>query len=80
MQVTNDKTFFNTQEGGYLGVGPPILQKGDRVVILLGGSMPFAIRPTHQGRYRLIGEVYVLGIMHGEFMTEDRLIEDFLLE
>ena len=80
MRVTNDKTFFNTQGTGFFGVGPPILQRGDRIVILLGGNMPFALRPAEEGRYKLLREVYVLGIMHGELMARNPVIETFILE
>ena len=40
----------------------------DQIGIHVGGKAPFAVRPTTSGRFKLLGEVYVLGLVHGEFM------------
>ena len=57
-------------EKGYVGVGPEHLFEGDMICILLGGTVPFVLRPhpTKQDGYRVVGEAYVYGIMDGEYM------------
>jgi hypothetical protein len=50
----------------YLGVGSQSAQIGDQVWIISGPSTPFILRPMPNGRYKLIGEAYVHGIMKGE--------------
>jgi len=75
-----DNTLFVTSSKGFLGVGPKHLQKDDKIVIFHGGEMPFALRPTESGRFLLLGQVYVLGIMHGEFMVNNSEVEEFILE
>lgn len=57
---------FKTR-GGYLGTGARSLQAGDEVWILHGSGVPFVLRPQQSGQYRLIGEAFVYGMMHGEF-------------
>jgi hypothetical protein len=53
-------------EMGYMGLGPNC-QVGDLVCILFGGEVPFVLRPS-EGYYRLVGDVYIHGIMEGEAM------------
>jgi hypothetical protein len=49
-------------------------QKGDCIAILFGGHVPFLLRVVpadEEGHhYELIGECYVDGVMHGEFMRD----------
>lgn len=59
---------FATTERGYYVLGPKVMQGGDVVCVLLGGKMPFCLRPWHGGRYLLVGECYVHGFMDGEAM------------
>jgi hypothetical protein len=62
------RVFFTT-EHGLPGNGPPAVQPSDIVVILFGGMAPFVLRPTDvDGEYYFIGECYVDGIMHGEYV------------
>ncbi|KAF5979312.1 heterokaryon incompatibility protein [Fusarium coicis] len=51
---------------GFVGVGPLDMQPGDEVCILLGGKVPYLLRPQGNESYTLVGEAYVHGIMHGE--------------
>jgi len=74
MLVCNFRRFFIT-ERGFMGLGPRRLLKGDVVVVLLGGSVPFVMRPKGSG-YMLLGEAYVHGIMGGEAVEARR--KDFL--
>jgi hypothetical protein len=52
----------------YLGLGPDYLQKGNLVVIFLGGLVPHIIREVEDGFFELVGECYVHGMMKGESM------------
>ena len=56
------------------------MQGGDRIALLHGASVPYVLRPTKSGRYLIIGEAYVLGIMHGEFMATDPAVETVDIE
>ncbi|OCL10289.1 HET-domain-containing protein [Glonium stellatum] len=58
------KRFFILENGSF-GMGPIQMLKGDRVVILFGGKVPYCLRQTPTG-YRLIGECYVDQAMTGE--------------
>ena len=51
-----------------LGLAPMLAQKGDHICILRGAKVPFILRTTaQQGRFRVVGEAYVDGFMHGQF-------------
>lgn len=52
--------------GQYLGIGPRSTAVGDQIWIFPGASVPFVLRPRSSGRFRLVGEAYVHGIMYGE--------------
>jgi len=69
---------YLTREG-YVGMGPARLSPGDVIVVLIGASVPFAIRPLERsarvGQFALLGEVYCDGIMDGELMAGDRPFE-----
>jgi len=61
---------------GYLGLAPPETMEDDIVCVLLGGNMPFILRP--EGSYHtFIGECYVHEIMDGEVLdvAQTRLIQ-----
>jgi hypothetical protein len=50
-------------------MGPPNVQRGDRVYVLLGCSLPVILRPWGEGNeklFKLVGECYMHSIMHGE--------------
>ncbi|TVY84888.1 Heterokaryon incompatibility protein 6 OR allele [Lachnellula suecica] len=50
---------------GYLALVPRAAQKGDQIVVLKGGPMPFVLRPSGK-EYHLLGDCYVHGIMKGD--------------
>ena len=79
MRATHTKILFHTS-GKQLGIGSIPMTTGDSIAIFHGGKMPFALRSLPNGRYRLLGEVYVLGRMHGEFMRSHPTSQEFLLE
>jgi hypothetical protein len=59
--------FFMTKSG-YLGLGNP--QVGDEIWVLLGGNVPFVLRPDTETECRyLVGDCFVHGIMDGEALT-----------
>jgi hypothetical protein len=57
---------------GHLGQGFKSLRRDDELWILCGASMPFLLRPVSPGRYQLVGEAYVHGLMHGALPGSDR--------
>jgi hypothetical protein len=64
----------------YLGMGPKEMEPGDRLVMLFGANVPFVLRPFQSGRYKLVGEAYVSGLMHGEVFSTNVVAEMFVLE
>ncbi|KAI0485320.1 hypothetical protein GGR56DRAFT_68971 [Xylariaceae sp. FL0804] len=79
----------------YMGLGPWYMKPGDHVVVLAGGSMPYVVRPVacgddaasggmQESRFRILGNCYVHGLMHGEvsgLMSKGGLQErEFILE
>jgi hypothetical protein len=69
-----------TLTDGTLGMAPPGARKGDIACILLGCSVPVALRMTaEEGKYWFIGEVYLHELMAGEFMDQDEEQQEFVL-
>jgi hypothetical protein len=62
------KLFMTSQ--GHLGNGYLSIEAGDQIWVLVGASVPFVLRPLDGGKYRLMGEAYVHGIMHGEAVSD----------
>ena len=59
-----DRRFFLSGDGR-MGIGPETLREGDIVAVLFGGILPYVLRPAG-GRWKLIGECYVPGLIKGE--------------
>ncbi|KAJ4301073.1 hypothetical protein N0V90_003163 [Kalmusia sp. IMI 367209] len=55
---------------GHLGLGPEAMMSGDVVVVLFGGKVPFVLRRVGDEQWKLIGECYVNGFMHGEALEQ----------
>ncbi|KAI1282691.1 heterokaryon incompatibility protein-domain-containing protein [Xylaria sp. FL0933] len=79
MSCLSDSLFLTEAENGIRQVGlcPHTAQIGDLVVVLLGGNVPFILRPAHrvsdQSRgkmYYLVGEAYCQGYMNGRATEE----------
>lgn len=55
---------------GFVGVGPKVMQDGDLVCVIRGGSFPFILRgkktDSGEDRYCLVGEAFCDGVMDGE--------------
>ena len=60
---------FFVLSNGQIGMGPLVMRKGDIVAVLLGGTVPYVLRPTPDG-YMFLGECYVHGIMYGESINQ----------
>lgn len=67
-----DPCIFTTAEG-MVGLCPWNAKKGDVIVLLLGGQVPYLLRsqPDYT-EYSFVGECFVKGIMHGEFLREEK--------
>ena len=60
-----DRKPFVTIKGN-LGLGPNHIRRGDKVAVFGGADVPFILREAAPGKYQLLGEAYVDGIMDGE--------------
>ncbi|TRX93544.1 hypothetical protein FHL15_005516 [Xylaria flabelliformis] len=69
---------FSITEHGRFGHVPLNTQPGDRICVLLGGEVPFVIRPTGKGTYTLVGECYIDGIMDGETFEAEGFEDELL--
>lgn len=58
---------FKTTEG-MLGLGHVAVRSGDVVTLLQKSATPMILRPRDRGGFTFIGDAYVDGIMHGEFL------------
>ncbi|WPB06863.1 uncharacterized protein RHO25_011523 [Cercospora beticola] len=67
LNVCRRRRVFRTT-AGYVGVGSRITRRGDVVAMILGGMMPYILRPTGDGKYRFLGECYIQSddVMFGE--------------
>jgi hypothetical protein len=54
---------------GYLGLGPDDIKAGDVIALVMGSQVPFVLREVVDGKYQIVGEAYVDGIMDGEAMA-----------
>jgi Heterokaryon incompatibility protein (HET) len=62
--ATNRRLF--TTAKNLMGGGPKSVQCGDSIWILPGAKLPFILRQLENGNYKVVGEAYVHGMMHGE--------------
>ncbi|KAF4617059.1 hypothetical protein G7Y89_g15091 [Cudoniella acicularis] len=63
------RLFYTAEDetkGVMLGIGPDSLKKEDEVWAVAGADVPMVLRPRGEGKWRLVGECYVHGIMRGE--------------
>ncbi len=58
------RALFVTSKG-YIGLAPWNAKSGDFIFVFNGGKTPFLLREIPGGRYKLVGEAYVHGIMGG---------------
>ncbi|KAF1842217.1 uncharacterized protein K460DRAFT_409635 [Cucurbitaria berberidis CBS 394.84] len=62
---------FAVTKKGRLAWCPVKSNPGDVIAILAGGSVPFVLRIGDNGRYTVVGDAYIQGIMDGEILTDD---------
>jgi hypothetical protein len=65
---------------GYMGLVPDEAKPGDFICFIQGTRVPFVLRRSPGGRYRLISECYLHGYMRGELAGLGLLVEDLHLE
>jgi hypothetical protein len=68
-------------EMGYLGLGPASILPGDIFCIFGSAQVPFILRHWEGHGYKLVGECYVHGVMHGEATKDVAMdqLEEFVL-
>ncbi|RFN46274.1 het-domain-containing protein [Fusarium flagelliforme] len=77
-----NRCFFRTA-CGKMGLGPYSSRKGHEVAALFGGERFCVLRPVSAG-FEVVGDAYVHGGMHGEFLSavldgDDSALEEFIL-
>ena len=55
----------------YIGLAPEATRKGDSIVLLKGGRLPFVVRKEGEN-WAVLGSCYIHGIMSGERFDEKR--------
>jgi hypothetical protein len=68
---------FFVLSDGRMGMGPLMIKETDIIVILPGGRVPYALRPS-QGCFMFLGECYLCGLMYGN-LDIDRQEKTFRL-
>ena len=76
------RVLFTTKKG-LVGIGPPYIQPGDLVCIIIGAQTPFLVRKSKSATeqapmYEVVGDCYVHGLMNGEGLGMGRE-EDIIL-
>ncbi|KAH7349711.1 heterokaryon incompatibility protein-domain-containing protein [Plectosphaerella cucumerina] len=62
-----------------VGIGPEVMQPGDLVCVLLGGPVPYVLRPLDSGEHYFVGECYVHEHMFGKAIQEMGSPQTFVL-
>ena len=76
--LTMGHTFFITG-AGHMGIGSNCIEDGDCVMLIAGLNVPVVVRPAKEGRFHVMGQAYIEGLMQGERWTSEGL-EDFEFE
>lgn len=69
VDASTNRCLIRTQNG-YIGLAPRLVCQGDSIALIKGGKSPFILRSSG-GRWKLVGECYIHGIMHGEAFNEE---------
>ena len=64
---------------GHVGLAPARAEPGDCICIIFGSPVPYILRASTEGKFVLIGEAYVHGIMDGEWLDHDHAPLTFLI-
>jgi hypothetical protein len=65
LSFLSGKSFCLTSHDRFAWI-PELSEVGDKICILQGGRVPMVVRPRTDGKYTLIGESWVQGMMNGE--------------
>jgi hypothetical protein len=64
----SERRLFKTMNG-FVGMGTLSIQPGDQVWLIRDSLVPLVLRPAgDSGTFRLVGEAYLHGFMHGEML------------
>lgn len=85
-RMRTNRSVIATQKG-YLGITPIWAKVGDKVCVLVGGSVPLILisHNVEEGTHQFVGECYVNGIMDGEalrsiwYKNEEAELQEFVL-
>jgi hypothetical protein len=70
-----DRRFFKTRDG-HIGLGPGLARKGDCIALVKGVKTPLVLRAIgDSGRWELVGDCYVHGVMKGEKFDEEKCVD-----
>lgn len=70
---------FGRTENGRLGWLPPVAEEGDLICVFDGMELPYAIRPVSGGRYILVGECDIPGLMMGEALKLSDVVSEMIV-
>ncbi|KAF4973092.1 hypothetical protein FSARC_523 [Fusarium sarcochroum] len=79
--IESGRTLFKTAKS-MLGLGHTTVLPGDIVTFLWGVRSPIVLRPRDEssgGGFTFVGDAYVDGIMHGEFLETKPTHEEFII-
>lgn len=78
--IPTSPSWFVRTKRGFIGRTPSQPKVGDVVSVLLGGKVPFLLRPqTGSDCYRLVGEIYIHGIMKGAALKATSMCKEFVI-
>ncbi|KAJ4253411.1 hypothetical protein NW762_010569 [Fusarium torreyae] len=71
IRQTSERRRFIVTSDGQIGFGPEAAEKGDAVVVIPGGKVPYVLRRVEDPdcgvrKYRLLGDAFINGVMAGE--------------
>jgi hypothetical protein len=69
LHYTHNRRFAITESGRF-GLVPWLAELNDVCCICPGMKVPLTLRPREDGRYGLVGESYIQGVMAGEVMEQ----------
>ena len=67
--VIGDRCLISTKND-LLGLAPNFVKPSDNIAFVRNSLVSFIIRKVADGKYELVGEAYIHGLMHGELGKE----------
>lgn len=64
-RASSGRVFFITHDGRF-GNGPSVTEGLDEIWIPMGAKLPVILRPYDNGKFKVIGQTYLYGVMRGE--------------